>query len=70
MQPIAMAHGLLVTLGETSKVLEDAGVDITIDPAFLEIQKVTQARVAQCTHALVGFGLTQEQINERIMRGH
>lgn len=70
MQSVAMAHGLLATLGEAERVLKDAGVDVTKDPAYLEIQTVTRARAAQCTQALVGYGLTQDQINERVARGH
>lgn len=70
MQSVAMAHGLLATLGEIEKVLIGAGVDVTTDPAYLEVQKVTRARAAQCTQALVGYGLTQDEINKRVTRGH
>lgn len=70
MQSVCMAHGIMATLSLTDKVLKDAGVDTDTDPAYLEIQKVSHARIAQCVMALRGFGLSHEEINQRIQRGH
>lgn len=70
MQSVCMAHGIMATLSLTSTVLTEHGVDVKVDPAYLAIEKDSNIRIAQCVMALRKFGLSHEEINMRIQRGH
>lgn len=68
MQSVAMAHGLMVGLTEIKNhfdVESDSG-----KASFESYQKLAQGRIAQCVVQLLGMGLSQDEANERIMRGH
>ncbi|QHJ79846.1 MAG: hypothetical protein [Caudoviricetes sp.] len=69
-QSISMAHGVSATLFHVQTVLKNVGVDVEKDPAYLEIQQMAQARIAQCAQVLIDCGLTPAQINEHIRVGH
>lgn len=70
MQSIGMAHGVMGTLITVKNTLTEAGVDITIDPAYLDIEKKSQIRIAQCVMALESMGLSMDEINAHIAQGH
>lgn len=64
MQSVCMAHGVMATMMLAAQTL---GED---DEKYHIIQEQSQARIAQCHVALIGLGLSHEEANARIIKGH
>lgn len=64
MQSVSMAHGVMATLINVKNVI---GED---HEHFKEISEMAQNRISQCLLALMQMGLTAEEANARILRGH
>lgn len=63
-QAIAMAHGLMATLVEAKKHFDEN------HSSFKALEHTTQLRIAQCISTLMQMGLSGEEANEAILRGH
>jgi hypothetical protein len=64
MQSVAMAHGVMATL-----ILCKNNMDVE-STEFKAIEEQSQNRIAQCLVHLVGMGISAEEANARILRGH
>lgn len=64
MQSISMAHGVMATLIHVKNTI---GEDHQEFPAIAEM---AQNRISQCVLALIQMGLTADEANARILRGH
>lgn len=70
MQSVAMAHGVMASLiGAKNIFLRENDADQPIE-LFKQFEEQCQSRIAQCMVQLVGMGISAEEANARILRGH
>ena len=70
MQAVAMAHGVMAALiGAKNIFLRENDADQPTE-LFKQFEEQCQDRIAQCLVQLVDMGLSAEEANARILRGH
>lgn len=64
MQAVAMAHGVMATLISAKNLFDQKSDE------YKTLEQECQHRISQCIHTLMSMGISMEEANFRIKRGH